>query len=130
MTTGTAFKGDDETAGPLPMAVAVAARTDLVVDDTTGRTRDARIVVAGDSDFASNGLLSVVPGNLNFTLNAMAWLSENEELMAIRAAGKQDPPIQLSGFDERAVVYVAVLGTVQAVVAAGCLAYWRRRRHQ
>ena len=129
MTSGTAFKDDTERAGPLSMAAAVTAKTDFLVGDT-GRTRDARIVVVGDSDFASNALLSVIPGNLNFALNAMAWLSENEELIAIRPTGKQDPPIILSNFDQRAVVYVSVLGTVQVVVAAGFVAYWLRRKHQ
>ena len=113
----------------MPLAVAVTAKTDELVGDT-GMTRDTRIVVVGDSDFASNAQLTVVPGNLNFVLNVFAWLSENEELIAIRPSGKQDTPVILSEGDRRAIVYVTVLGTSQAVVLAGFIAYLLRRKHR
>ncbi|NIA14076.1 MAG: hypothetical protein GWP08_08340 [Nitrospiraceae bacterium] len=128
-TTGEAFKTPEELAGPLPLAVAVTAKTEELVGDT-GMTRDARIVVVGDSDFASNAQLTVVPGNLNFVLNVFAWLSENEELIAIRPSGKQDAPVILSEGDRRAIVYITVLGTSQAVALAGFVAYLLRRKHR
>ncbi len=127
--TGKAYKSPDEADGPVPVAVAVTTKTDFQVGDT-GQTRDARIVVVGDSDFASNAQLTVVPGNLNFILNAMAWLSENEELIAIRSTGKQDAPVLLTAADRRVVVYAAVLGTLQAVIVVGFIVYLKRRRYQ
>lgn len=129
VSTGKAVKTSEDLEGPLSMAVAVTAKTDFLIGDS-GQTRDARIVVVGDSDFVSNGQLTVIPGNLNFILNAVAWLSENEELIAIRPTGKQNSPVILSEFDRQATVYIAVLGTVQAVVAAGVIAYFLRRRYQ
>ena len=127
--SGKAVQNDGEEGGPLPMAVAVTAKTNFQVGDS-GQTRDARIVVVGDSDFVSNGQLTVIPGNLNFILNALAWLTESEELIAIRSTGKEDPPIILSDFDERVLVYISVLGTVQAVVAAGLIVFLWRRKYQ
>lgn len=129
LSEGKAIKSAEEVSGPLPMAVAITAKTDFVVGDS-GQTRDARIVVVGDSDFVSNAQLTIIPGNLNFILNAVAWLSENEELIAIRPTGKQDSPVMLSERGRRVVVYVAVLGTLQAVVAAGLIVYWLRRKYR
>ena len=127
--TGKAYKSPDEADGPVPVAVAVTAKTDFQVGDT-GQTRDARIVVVGDSDFASNAQLTVVPGNLNFIFNAIAWLSEIEDLIAIRSTGKQDAPVLLTAADRRVVVYAAVLGTLQAVIVVGFIVYLKRRRYQ
>lgn len=129
MSQGKAIKSPDEQAGPLSMGVAVVAKTDAVIGDS-GQTRDARIVVFGDSDFASNGQIAAMPGNLNLILNAMAWLTENEDLIAIRPSSKQDQPVLLSDADQRAIVWIAVLGTLQVVVAAGLAAFVLRRKHQ
>ena len=111
------------------MAVAVTAKTDFQIG-ASGQTRDARIVVVGDSDFASNGQVAAIPGNLNFILNIMAWLTENEELIAIRPTGKDDLPVMLSDFDQRLIAWVAVLGTVQTVIVAGFVVHLLRRKYQ
>ncbi len=126
---GKASRGPGETNGPLSMAVAVTAKTSALIGDT-GQTRDARLVVVGDSDFASNGQIASIPGNFNFILNTMAWLTENEDLIAIRPTGKQAPPVILSDYDQRAIVWIAVLGTVQAVAVAGMIAFVLRRKYQ
>jgi hypothetical protein len=128
LTAGKAAKTPGERNGPLPLAVAATLKTDFALNDS-GQTRDARVVVAGNSAFASNAQIHL-PGNLNFTLNVVAWLTESEDLIAIRPTGKEDPAIVLSEGDQRTVVYVAVLGTVQAVVAAGLIAYALRRKYQ
>ncbi len=129
MSQGKAVQSPDDQAGPLSMGVAVTATTDAAIGDS-GQTRDTRIVVFGDSDFAANGQIAAMPGNLNLILNAVAWLTENEDLIAIRPSGKQDPPVLLSNIDQRAVIWIAVLGTLQVVVLAGLAAYALRRKHQ
>lgn len=129
LSGGRASKSAGERNGPLPLAVAVSAKTDFIVGDS-GQTRDARLVVFGDSDFASNSQLTTLWGNLNLVLNTMAWLTESDELIAIRPTTKDDPPVILTESDQRTVVYVAVLGTVQAIVLAGLVAYFLRRKYQ
>lgn len=129
MTSGKAGYNPGEQEGPLPLAVAVTAKTSYQAGDS-GKTRDARIVVVGDSEFASNAQLPVIPGNFNFMLNTMAWLSESEELIAIRSSGKEEAPILLSAGDQKIIVYVAVLGTIQLVIAAGLTACIVRRKYQ
>jgi len=129
LSEGKAVKSPEERSGPLPMGVAVTAKTDFLVGDS-GQTRDARIVVFGDSEFISNSQLTVIPGNLNLILNALAWLSESEELIAIRPSGKEDPPVLLTEPDRQAIVWISVLGAVQAVVVAGLAVYLWRRKYQ
>lgn len=125
---GTAEQDDHERFGALPLAVSVIANTDMP-GDSEGRNRQARIVVVGDSDFVSNGQITY-PGHINFVMNTFAWLSESEELIAIRPTGKVAPPLILSEGERRAVAWISTLLTTQVVVLAGLLMYFRRRSLQ
>ena len=89
--------------------------------------RDGRIVVVGDADLASNEGIDYA-GHHNFLLNAVAWLSEKEELIAIRPTGTEDLPIVLTPRAQRTVAWIASLGTAQAIALAGFLMYMHRRR--
>ena len=93
--TGQIARDPDERTGSIGVGVAVTLHTDVAIGDS-GQTRDARAVVIGDSDFVTpeqvkNG------GNLNLLLNSVAWLTEREELIAIRARGEENQPIKLTG---------------------------------
>ncbi|MDX9973249.1 MAG: Gldg family protein [FCB group bacterium] len=126
LAQGKANQDPDEPSGWPSIAAAVTARTAAPVGDTQ-KTRDARIVVIGDGDIASNeGMIFV--GHINLLMNAMAWLSESEELIAIRPTGKEDPPIILTAGEEQFIAWVACLGILQAVVLTGiAVQVWRRR---
>lgn len=126
--TRQAQKDAGERQGPLTLAVAAAVAANAGAAGP-GAPREARLVAVGDSEFASNYRMNV-PGNFNFVLNAVAWLSEHEELIAIRPTGKEDPPLVLSDGQRRAVVWVSTLLTAQLVVLAGLAVYWLRRKHQ
>jgi len=123
---GRARKDETDREGPLSLAVAAVQQLE---DPPEGAPSDARVVVVGDADFASNGQLSFA-GHFNFLFNSFAWLSESEELIAIRPTGKDDPPLILSEGEERAVGWISVLFTTQAVAAAGLVTYLLRRRYR
>ena len=125
---GQANKTASEQEGPVSVAVAVTMKTDVPIGDT-GQAKDARVVVVGDSDFVSNDKISL-GGNHNFALNTMAWLTESEELIAIRPTGKEDPPIILSKRQQQAIAWIAALGLVQTVAAAGVAVHMWRRRYE
>lgn len=125
--TGQAQRNEDDETGPLYLAVAAVAPSDA--EPGGGRPRETRIIVVGDSDITSNNGLAV-PGNFNFVLNAFAWLTEHEELIAIRPSGKETPPLLLSPMQKRAVTWISILFTAQAVAAAGLGVRWLRRKHQ
>jgi hypothetical protein len=126
--TGKAVKDAHEAGGPLPIAVAadIATATPL---DSSNHTALARIVVMGDGDLIANNQMGT-PGPLNFVLNTMAWLSENEELIAIRPSGKSDPPLILTAAQERAIAWISILFTLQIVVFAGLAVFLFRKRYQ
>lgn len=124
--TKRATRGDDEKRGPLFLAVASTVATDIPIEGANAK-REARAVVVGDSGLTANDSLQL-PGNVNFVLNAIAWLSEGEQLIAIRPRGKDDPPLVLSTGEERAVLWISTLLTAQLALGAGVLmAAWRRR---
>lgn len=50
--------------------------------------RAARLVVVGDTDFASNGFIDFL-SNRDFVLNALSWLAGDDDLIALRVRRKE-----------------------------------------
>jgi ABC-type uncharacterized transport system involved in gliding motility auxiliary subunit len=108
---------EDDLAGPV--SIAMAARIDVeglhpeidaavvrvpgdevvsreALEGAGGLTRsEARVVVFGDSDFAANQSFNDM-GNGNLFLNCMAWLSEDEDLIAVRPKVSDSRSVTLS----------------------------------
>ena len=82
--------------------------------------------MVGDADFVSNANI-IIPGNINFLLNTFAWLSESEDLIAMRPTGKETPPLILSESQQRTIAWIAIMLTVQLTIAAGLVVYVVRR---
>ena len=115
----------DEKTGPLTLVVAAVAPREKKPGDEGNR--DGRVVVVGNSFFASNAQVTF-PGNINFLMNSFAWLTESEDLIAIRPSGKTDPPLILSDTQRRVVLWVSTMMTTQLAAIAGLLMFvWRRR---
>jgi hypothetical protein len=125
---GTAGKSLDEIEGSLPVAAAVSLKTDVPAAEGSV-PRDARIVVVGNATFAANAQISV-PGNFNFILNTVAWLTESENLIAIRPTGLEDTPLVFSNGQRRTLAWVSTLFTTQVVAVAGLAVWLLRRRRQ
>lgn len=112
-----------------PVCVLVAAARPVAGDSAASggeRRRDARLVVAGDSDFCSNGYASF-GGNLDLALNALSWLAEDEGLIAIRPRDREDRRVLLTEGQAMATGSILILGLPLAAVAAGIVVWWRRR---
>ena len=97
-----------ESLGPNPVMVAVAARSRRAVA-AGERMRDARVVVLGDADISTNEAINHV-SNQDLLLNSIAWLSENEELIAIRPTADEDQPLILSRDQQGIIAWIATLG--------------------
>ena len=122
----------DETVdrkGPVSIAVAVERGIDPAQSVLDVDLRSTRIVVVGDSDFVSNWALSMGPaGNLDFFLNAINWLLDREELMAI----SPKPPIDLRldmDREEQKAAFVLIVGALPLLVAVFGVVVWLNRRH-
>jgi len=125
LQTGQAQQDAEEKAGPVSLAVAGIAPA-----DKSGNPKgkgDTRIVVVGDSDFAANANI-IIPGNLNFLLNIFAWLTESEDLIAMRPTGREALPLILTAAQQRTLAWVSILFTVQTIVLAGIAVHLVRRK--
>jgi len=119
-------KDPDERDGPLPIVVAAAQEREQHAED--GRPNDARVVVIGNAAFASNSEITF-PGNINFFLNVFAWMSESEDLIAIRPSGITDPPLLLDDTQERVIIWVSCLLLLQVFALAGIAMHYLRSRN-
>lgn len=126
--TKHASPSNEENVGEKSLAVTVTMKTALS-EGAAGQTKDARIVVLGDSDFVSNDHITV-DGHFNFIMNAMSWLSEREDLIAIRPAAVDDPPILLTDKDKQFISWFSTLGVLQVIGVVAAIAYMVRRRTQ
>jgi ABC-type uncharacterized transport system involved in gliding motility auxiliary subunit len=123
-------KGDK--AGPVSLAAAVTSpATDVPPpaagakpDDTT--KPETRIVVFGDSDFATNGWLGF-QGNRDLFLNTVNWLSKQENLIAIRPREAADRGVAMTAGQQELVRLISVFG-IPLLILAGGVFVWARRR--
>lgn len=86
-----------------------------------------KVLVTGDSDFASNKFLKTA-GNRDFALNMLNWLAEEHILISIR---RQEPgltPLMLTAVQGRVVFWLSVVILPSLVLAAGLGVAARRRR--
>jgi gliding motility-associatede transport system auxiliary component len=118
-------EGRDE-KGPLPVA-AVATVTARPEGASNKDPKRARIVVFGDSDFASNNYLNL-SGNRDLFLNTVSWLAEEENLIAIRPkeGGQFFTPVTAD--QERLIFWLSMIVLPAVVIGAGVATYmWRRQ---
>ncbi|NOZ30161.1 MAG: GldG family protein [Chloroflexi bacterium] len=110
----------EDTRGPLILAITVEYRE-----------RGSRLIVFGDSDFASNAILNSVRGafgNADLFRNSVNWLAEEEALIAI---GPKPPDIRtmqpLTPAQQKLIFYGTVIFLPLIVLALGGAVWWERR---
>ena len=89
-------------------------------------TREARVAVIGDSDFAANGSLGI-QGNRDLALNTINWLAQQENLISIRPKQPEDRRITLTADQQLRITWLSLLMIPAAVIGAGLFTWWRRR---
>jgi ABC-type uncharacterized transport system involved in gliding motility auxiliary subunit len=107
--------------GPVPIgAVAESALT------APGK-RPMRLVVFGDSDFATNQLFQANQDNGLLLSNTLNWLVEREALLGIPPKKTEQVRLTLTGDEIRKIYLVAAILPILAVVLGGVV-FVRRRR--
>jgi ABC-type uncharacterized transport system involved in gliding motility auxiliary subunit len=120
-------KGDKR--GPVSIAAAASAPVTAAPADKseTGAAKpETRVVVFGDSDFASNLALGV-SGNKDLFMNAVNWLAQQENLIAIRPREADDRRLTMTASQQLQVIILALFLVPLAVLGTGVYAWWRRR---
>jgi ABC-type uncharacterized transport system involved in gliding motility auxiliary subunit len=105
--------------GPVSLGVAVTK--------TEGETAKGRLVVFGDSDFASNAYFGQA-GNGNIFMNTVNWLAHDENFITIRPKSQDDRPLTMTEGQGRLVSYVSVLLLPASILVAGVSVWMRRRK--
>ncbi len=77
-------------------------------------------------DFAANYGLGI-QGNRDLFLNALNWMAQNENLIAIRPREAEDRRITLTQDQHQRIMLLSLLIVPGLVLAAGVYTWWRRR---
>jgi ABC-type uncharacterized transport system involved in gliding motility auxiliary subunit len=131
LSSGGAKPDDTDIKGPVSLAAAVSAPAAnappaAAKDGAEAKKPETRIVAFGDSDFVANGWLGL-PGDRDLFLNAVNWLAQQENLIAIRPKDPEDRRVTLTADQERRIFYLTVLIVPGLVLLAGVQTWWRRR---
>ena len=87
---------------------------------------ETRVAVIGDSDFAANSMLGA-QGNRDLFLNAVNWLAQQENLIAIRPREPDDRRITLTADQQTMVFWLSLVVIPVLLLATGAYTWWRRR---
>jgi len=119
---GEAAQDDKDLKGPVSVAVAVTGKHKEM---GFGKEGETKLVVVGDSDFATNQFLPQV-FNRDLLLNIMNWLGGQEELIAIRPRAIEASRAQLTADESRRIFYLSVLIMPELLLLVGLTVWWRR----
>jgi ABC-type uncharacterized transport system involved in gliding motility auxiliary subunit len=119
-------KGDK--AGPVTIAAAVSgAATAAPPAETPDAPKpETRLVVVGDSDFATNRAVGL-QGNRELFLNMENWLAQQEDLIAIRPKNPEDRPVNMTADQGRMVLWFT-LGIVPLLLFGNGIRIWWKKR--
>jgi ABC-type uncharacterized transport system involved in gliding motility auxiliary subunit len=112
---------DEKTDLKGPVSLAVVATKDL------GENKKSRLIVFGDSDFASNSYFGQ-QGNGNLFVNSVTWLAQDENFISIRPKNPEDRRLTMTEAQGRLVSYVAVLLLPASILIAGVSVWMKRRK--
>jgi ABC-type uncharacterized transport system involved in gliding motility auxiliary subunit len=104
-----------------PMTIAAAGTYNTGKENSQGR-----FVVIGSSDWAANSFINF-NGNRDLALNAMNWLSSDEDLISIRPKEPEDRRITMTNAQFRWVLISSQFILPLIVIFAGVSVWWRRR---
>ena len=116
----------DFDGGPFTLAAAYSGTFPSAFDDGL-ESVPTRMVVVGDGDFINESILGRVPGNIEFALNSVDWLVQEDDLLEIRA--KKIEPRALEDVPEQRrpwIKYANLFGPLLIVLIFG-LVRWRTR---
>lgn len=124
-----------DVAGPVSIAVATAvpaaapeppppSPTDKPEQDAP--KPETRVAAIGDSDFAANAYLGI-EGNRDLFMNAVNWLAQQQNLIAIRPREAADRRITLTANANNGLFLLSIFVIPGAVLGAGLYTWWRRR---
>lgn len=130
---GTAELGEGDLRGPVPVAVAgqleLGAAPAAAEGAEAAKPAQARLVVVGDSDFATNGLILQFR-NRDFFVNSVNWLLGDVEAISVRPDESRASRLQLTPRQFAQLRFLSLFVLPEAIAVIGVVVWWRRRRTQ
>lgn len=117
--SGQAAYGADDLLGPVPVAVAGEL-------PATDGAPPARLVVMGDSDFATNEFVESFL-NRDLFVNSVNWLVGDVDQISVRPHISRASRFQLSNEQFRSIQWLSIFVVPEAIAVMGVLAWWTRR---
>ncbi len=88
-----------------------------------------RLIVVGNTDFVTDRIVGHTPQNLDFVLNAVDWLAQDDALISIRAKNRTPPKLAFTSAATRDFAkYFNVIGVPLLIAIGGLVTLARRRR--
>jgi ABC-type uncharacterized transport system involved in gliding motility auxiliary subunit len=95
-------------------------------EEEESESREARLVVFGDPDFAANAYFGIsVNGDL--FLNVISWLAEDTDLISIRPKNPENRNVTLTAQESRLIFLATVLFFPLATLVFGVAVWYRRK---
>jgi ABC-type uncharacterized transport system involved in gliding motility auxiliary subunit len=88
--------------------------------------KEGRFFVAGSAEWIANSVLRS-GGNRDLFLNAMNWLSSDEDLISIRPKDPSDSRLELNRSQMQLIFLVSQFLIPLTIIAIGVMVWWRRR---
>ena len=114
------FEEGSDKKGPFTLAGALSRKSTL-----SDSPLQPSLVIIGNSAFASNTYLQF-PGNTDFLSNAIAWLADEDTLIAVSPKASSFPPFIPNPTQEHLLFAVQVFSVPFLLLLSG-LTVWRRR---
>jgi ABC-2 type transport system permease protein len=115
---GAEYNAGKDTGGPITVASAAWKEGE----------GGMRLVVMGDSDFATRTFAMFAPTNQNLFENSINWLGERIGLIAIAPKTIQKVRINATATQKRAVFFVGIVALPVLVLVIGGIVFFIRRR--
>jgi len=111
------FDEGKDRKGPIVLGVAA---------NKTEGDKEARLVVIGDSDFASNQFFGI-QRNGDLFMNSVNWLAQDEDLISIRPKSAADRKVSMTESDQNLLFWISLVFMPLATLGTGVFIWWRRR---
>ncbi|MBK9313072.1 MAG: GldG family protein [Acidobacteria bacterium] len=102
--------------GPVTLGVTASKKTG---------EKEGRLVVVGDSDFATNNYVRM--RQRRSFLNSINWLAQDEDLISIRPKSMTNRSVTMTESQQRTFFWLTVLLMPLAVIGTGAYVWWKRR---
>lgn len=114
-------KEPSDTQGPVSLAIAVGP-----ADEKKADSKAPRLVIVGNSRFATNGTLTTGANGIFFA-NAVHWLAGSEKQIGIAPKTPEQASVSLTDAQVRRIAIASILGMPGLAVLLGLWVWYKRR---